>query len=168
MYKERMNTQVEVASTRKCFVCEVCGKELSLKSHVSIHMRLHTKEKPFTSKSDLVKHVDIHTKKNPYTCEICTKAFPYKLRFLSHMIMHTEEKPYSFEFAKKTFSRKVTGENDVFDLGVLAINHPHRQCLKGTPVKDDNAKERIFDIHITHLQQQTCNGQSMCLCTDGY
>ncbi|XP_037773050.1 zinc finger protein 233-like [Penaeus monodon] len=49
MYEGRLkeDTQLKLESTSKCFACEVCGKELSKENHIRIHMRVHTKEKPY-------------------------------------------------------------------------------------------------------------------------
>ncbi|XP_037773024.1 zinc finger protein 112-like [Penaeus monodon] len=75
MCEERLKeeTQLKVESKRKCFACEVCGKELSQKSHISIHMRVHTKEKP-------------------YNCEICNTTFSRKNNLVRHMRIHASEK----------------------------------------------------------------------------
>ncbi|XP_037773036.1 zinc finger protein 383-like [Penaeus monodon] len=105
----------KVESTRKCFACEVCGKEVSQKSHINFHMGFHTMEMPynceicnktFPSKSDLEKHVDVHTEGKLYNCEICSKVFSYEPSFFNHMLMHTVEKPYSYEICNKVISQK--------------------------------------------------------------
>ncbi|XP_037773030.1 zinc finger protein 594-like [Penaeus monodon] len=111
---------------------QVCGKELSKESHIRIHMRVHTKEKPynfdicnktFPSKSDLerhesceicnnafscnlVAHIRGHTKEKPYCCENCNKAFSYKGSLEIHMRRHRKEKTYSCEICNKAFYLK--------------------------------------------------------------
>ncbi|XP_037773039.1 zinc finger protein 383-like [Penaeus monodon] len=116
MYEERQkeDAQLKVESKRKCFACEVCGKELSQKSHISIHMRVHTEEKPYNCEicnntfsrkkfgehmrihaSNLVAHTRVHTKEKPYSCEICKKDFTQKSSLARHRKVHTKEKPYS-------------------------------------------------------------------------
>ncbi|XP_037773021.1 zinc finger protein 568-like [Penaeus monodon] len=136
MYEERLkeDTQLKLESTRKCFACQVCGKELSKESHIRIHMRVHTKEKPynfdicnktFPSKSDLerhesceicnntfswkknlLRHMRTHTKEKPYSCEICNKAFSERGNLVAHIRVHTKEKPYCCEICNKAFSYK--------------------------------------------------------------
>ncbi|XP_037784751.1 zinc finger protein 484-like [Penaeus monodon] len=119
------DTQLKVKATLNCFVCEVCSKKFSAKSHITIHMRVHTKEKPyswdicnnaFPSKSDLVKHIRVHTKEKPYMssdlestyeekpycCEICIRPL-HKTKLVTYEV-HTKEKPYSCEFATKAFT----------------------------------------------------------------
>ncbi|XP_037784752.1 zinc finger protein 267-like [Penaeus monodon] len=118
------DTQLKVKATLNCFVCEVCSKKFSAKSHITIHMRVHTKEKPyswdicnnaFPSKSDLVKHIRVHTKEKPYMCEICKKDFSYSTSLVNHMRkpnlarhirVHTKEKPYICETCNKAFSER--------------------------------------------------------------
>ncbi|XP_037773035.1 zinc finger protein 112-like [Penaeus monodon] len=117
MYEERQkeDAQLKVESKRKCFACEVCGKELSQKSHISIHMRVHTEEKPynceicnntFSRKNNLVRHMRIHASKKPYSCEICNKAFSERSHLVKHTRVHTKEKPYNCKICNSAYSRK--------------------------------------------------------------
>ncbi|XP_037772988.1 zinc finger protein 510-like [Penaeus monodon] len=48
IYKERLkeDAQLKMKARLNQFVCEVCGKNFSQKSHLNVHVRVHTKEKP--------------------------------------------------------------------------------------------------------------------------
>src|SRR5277367_4053080 len=64
------------------YACATCGKWFAHPSHLKIHERYHTGDKPFecsacgkrfSQKSDLTQHERIHTGEKPYSCSHCSK-----------------------------------------------------------------------------------------------
>ncbi|XP_037772989.1 putative zinc finger protein 702 [Penaeus monodon] len=99
IYKERLkeDAQLKMKARLNQFVCEVCGKNFSQKSHLNVHVRVHTKEK-------------LHTREKPYSCEICNKPFSEKSHLVRHNKVHTKEKPHSVRSATRHFHRKIVSQ----------------------------------------------------------
>ena len=56
------------------YTCEIYGKRFQLKGYLTLHLLLHTGERP-------------------YKCEICGKAFKQKVHLAAHLNLHSDELP---------------------------------------------------------------------------
>ncbi|KAI9149246.1 Asparagine-rich zinc finger protein AZF1 [Paramyrothecium foliicola] len=113
------STQNEQES-RKKYVCNGpnCNKRFSQKTHLQIHARTHSGEKPFrcdhqgcgltfSQKGNLRTHQRRHTGDKPYSCSVCGKGFAQKGNVRSHEETHKQLKPYKcrLDNCNKDFSQ---------------------------------------------------------------
>ncbi|GBO03929.1 Gastrula zinc finger protein xFG20-1 [Araneus ventricosus] len=95
------------------FICSECGKSFKWKSHIVVHYRTHTGEKPFpcdrcdkcfSTKGKLNTHLRTHTGEKPYSCDQYDKSFSQKCSLDRHSRTHTGERPYKCPMCEKAFN----------------------------------------------------------------
>mmetsp|Transcript_14338 Transcript_14338/g.34958 ORF Transcript_14338/g.34958 Transcript_14338/m.34958 type:complete len:293 (-) Transcript_14338:182-1060(-) len=101
--------------------CSVCARPFQTRQLLTVHMRTHTKERPyncsvcskaFSDNANFKRHLGLHLGIRPYRCPHCEKRFRLKNQLGAHMRIHTGEKPYrcTFPNCNMTFS-EMTNRN---------------------------------------------------------
>jgi uncharacterized Zn-finger protein len=94
--------------------CEKCKKRFPSQSHLNIHKRIHSKQKPFacdqcrktfTQIGHLSAHKRLHSGEKPYHCGLCQMTFSQIGSLIRHKRMHTGEKPFQCDLCQKTFAQ---------------------------------------------------------------
>ena len=70
-----MNTVNSCNLTIKKIVCDVCKKSFKYKSHLTVHKRIHSGERP-------------------HKCDVCDRGFIQKVHLKQHMSVHSGKKDF--------------------------------------------------------------------------
>ena len=91
------------ADGKNNFKCKECGAQFERKWSMTMHIRIHTKERPyvceypncgssFARPQNLWRHNKTHTQEKPHICPICGKGFCERKDMLTHIIIHDESR----------------------------------------------------------------------------
>ena len=93
--------------------CHVCYAQFNNRSHLQVHLRIHSGERPFScsicgaafsEQSKLKNHQRRHTGEKPYTCTTCNKTFSWGAAYSRHLRIHTGERPFMCEYCGISFT----------------------------------------------------------------
>ncbi|KAM9385909.1 uncharacterized protein KZ484_007511 [Pholidichthys leucotaenia] len=115
----------------KMFRCPICGTERKFRSQLTMHMRKHREEKPYSCsvceklfrwKSQLNAHLcdsqepdkddtegsdsDEDSSECDLTCSICEQTFTHRHRLKRHLQLHAAKKAAKCSICQKTFANK--------------------------------------------------------------
>jgi len=88
---------------RNIFKCKECGATFERKWSMTMHVRIHTKERPykctypecdakFARPQNLWRHNKTHSDERPHVCPVCNKGFCERKDMMSHIIVHDESR----------------------------------------------------------------------------
>ncbi|KAF4532377.1 hypothetical protein B566_EDAN004458 [Ephemera danica] len=145
----------------KRFPCEICGKSLTSKAGLIVHIRMHKGEKPFECEQcgrrflqaiKLKYHQRLHVGDLPYVCSLCEKRFNTQRQMDTHMRVHTNERPFICEICGMRFRSN----------GVLGR---HKNTHSEEPLYACSfCGKRFRTRHATTVHERTHTGERRFMC----
>ena len=136
-------------SLNDLYYCSACGAGFVHQTHLKIHERTHTGEKPykcetcgrcFAQKGNLRVHMKIHTGEKDYHCHACDRRFITNAQLVVHMRTHTNPN------RKKSYANRKQssiGGNEISNnLGQIIHVVPNYQEGSFRYIKDDSGNWR--------------------------
>merc|ERR1712244_88706 len=113
--KAKNNQKKKRKESKKRYSCPYCEYTSDRSSNVKVHIRTHTKERPFvcpfancetrfTTKGSMDRHVKRHNNVRNHKCSYCERAFVTKNEMARHERTHSGEKPYECGKCQKVFA----------------------------------------------------------------
>ena len=155
----------------KMYKCNICDADFVHRTHLKIHERIHTGEKPykcnycersFAQKGNLHVHMKIHTGIRDYICPFCKRTFVTNAQLCVHERTHTnpnKRRQYS------TLSKRVFEEDKFSTLSFTNNKHKSQHqslCRKSSTNLSFLLGEDFSSKNISSLTNQSaCNSEEI-------
>lgn len=156
-----------VKKKRQRLVCPTCGKTFGKIDHFTLHLRVHTGERPyacdichktFSFVNNLQRHMRSHTGDKRYLCHLCGSAFIQKTTLEDHIAVHTKEKKHPCKLCGKFFksSSCLRAHSKRHKLGSVRKRHENlNQPEHSDSVK--HAESILMDDGLVRFVCRICN-----------
>ena len=100
---------------RGCYICDICGEELTEKRKFELHRMMHAKDKSFvcnmcdkkfSRRIYMERHRLVHAIEKPFVCQTCNKTFTMKSSLRQHELIHSDQPHHVCKTCNKAFKLK--------------------------------------------------------------